>query len=64
MSWRRSVFDAGADALWVHARKAWLQGLSPKENRDIPPLDYGRVYRLKQKYPDKFIGINGGIAFA
>ena len=56
------VLDAGADAIWVHARKAWLQGLSPKENRDIPPLDYGRVYRLKQKYPDVFIGINGGIA--
>jgi tRNA-dihydrouridine synthase A len=55
------TFDAGADALWVHARKAWLQGLSPKENRDIPPLDYGRVYRLKQKYPNRFIGINGGI---
>jgi tRNA-dihydrouridine synthase A len=55
------VFRAGADALWVHARKAWLQGLSPKENRDIPPLDYGRVYRLKQKYPGRFVGINGGI---
>jgi tRNA-dihydrouridine synthase A len=55
------VFAAGADALWVHARKAWLQGLSPKENRDIPPLDYDRVYRLKQKYRDRFIGINGGI---
>lgn len=55
------VLDAGADALWVHARKAWLQGLSPKENRDIPPLDYDRVYRLKQKYPHVFIGINGGI---
>ena len=55
------VFAAGADALWVHARKAWLQGLSPKENRDIPPLDYNRVYRLKQKYPDRFIGINGGV---
>jgi tRNA-dihydrouridine synthase A len=57
-----SVFAAGADALWVHARKAWLKGLSPKENRDIPPLDYDRVYRLKQRLPDKFIGINGGIA--
>lgn len=56
------VFAAGADALWVHARKAWLEGLSPRENRDIPPLDYGRVYRLKLKYPNKFIGINGGIA--
>jgi tRNA-dihydrouridine synthase A len=55
------VFSAGADALWVHARKAWLEGLSPKENRDIPPLDYGRVYRLKKKYPDRFIGINGGV---
>jgi tRNA-dihydrouridine synthase A len=55
------VFDAGADALWVHARMAWLQGLSPKENRDIPPLDYDRVFRLKKKYPNKFIGINGGI---
>src|SRR5688572_18156786 len=56
------VFAAGADALWVHARKAWLQGLSPKENRDLPPVDYGRVYRLKQKLPKRFIGINGGIA--
>jgi tRNA-dihydrouridine synthase A len=55
------VFAAGADALWVHARKAWLEGLSPKENRDIPPLDYDRVYRLKGEYPNSFIGINGGI---
>ena len=55
------VFAAGADALWVHARKAWLEGLSPKENRDIPPLDYDRVYRLKAKKPNQFIGINGGI---
>ncbi len=45
--WQKAVFDAGADALWVHARKAWLKGLSPKENRDIPPLDYDRVYRLE-----------------
>jgi tRNA-dihydrouridine synthase A len=56
------VLDAGADALWVHARKAWLKGLSPKENREIPPLDYDRVYRLKQRYPHVFIGLNGGIA--
>ncbi|OCW57898.1 tRNA dihydrouridine(20/20a) synthase DusA [Hoeflea olei] len=56
------VIEAGADAVWVHARKAWLEGLSPKENRDIPPLDYDRVYRLKQDYPNVFIGINGGIA--
>jgi tRNA-dihydrouridine synthase A len=57
-----AVFAAGCDALWVHARKAWLEGLSPKENRDIPPLNYDRVYRLKQRYPDRFIGVNGGIA--
>ncbi|MBX3573141.1 MAG: tRNA dihydrouridine(20/20a) synthase DusA [Mesorhizobium sp.] len=56
-----AVFEAGADALWVHARKAWLEGLSPKENRDIPPLDYERVYRLKARSPNRFIGINGGI---
>jgi tRNA-dihydrouridine synthase A len=55
------VFAAGADALWVHARKAWLQGLSPRENREIPPLDHNRVYRLKQRYTGRFIGINGGI---
>lgn len=55
------VFAAGADALWVHARKAWLEGLSPKENREIPPLDYDRVYRLKARMPNRFIGINGGI---
>ncbi len=55
------VFAAGADALWVHARKAWLEGLSPKENREIPPLDYDRVYRLKEENPGRFIGINGGI---
>ena len=47
--------------LWVHARKAWLEGLSPKENRDIPPLDYDRVYRLKLQNLNQFIGINGGI---
>lgn len=57
-----AVFAAGSDALWVHARKAWLNGLSPKENRDIPPLDYDRVRRLKARLPDLFIGINGGIA--
>jgi len=57
-----SVLSAGADALWVHARKAWLSGLSPKENREVPPLDYPRVYRLKQRLAGAFIGINGGIA--
>jgi len=48
--------------LIVHARKAWLSGLSPKENRDIPPLDYERVYRLKAALPEVPIVINGGIA--
>lgn len=55
------LIDVGVDALWVHARKAWLKGLSPKENRDVPPLDYDRVYRLKAQHPKLFIGINGGI---
>ena len=58
----RGIIAAGADALIVHARKAWLSGLSPKENRDIPPLDYDRVYRLKSSLPDVPIVINGGIA--
>jgi tRNA-dihydrouridine synthase A len=57
----RSVVGAGADALVVHARKAWLNGLSPKENRDIPPLDYDRVYRLKAALPHVPVIINGGI---
>ncbi|MES2197821.1 MAG: tRNA dihydrouridine(20/20a) synthase DusA [Pseudomonadota bacterium] len=58
----RSVVGAGVDALIVHARKAWLNGLSPKENRDIPPLDYDRVYRLKAAMPGLPVIINGGIA--
>ncbi|MBR0712465.1 tRNA dihydrouridine(20/20a) synthase DusA [Bradyrhizobium liaoningense] len=57
----RGVVEAGSDALIVHARKAWLNGLSPKENRDIPPLDYDRVYRLKRAMPQVPIIINGGI---
>jgi tRNA-dihydrouridine synthase A len=57
----RGVVAAGADALVVHARKAWLNGLSPKENRDIPPLDYDRVYRLKAALPNVPVIINGGI---
>jgi tRNA-dihydrouridine synthase A len=56
-----AVEQAGADALIVHARKAWLKGLSPKENREIPPLDYGRVYRLKAAHPRLPVVINGGI---
>ena len=55
------VSAAGTDAVWVHARKAWLQGLSPKENRDIPPLDYDLVRRLKAENPNLFIGLNGGL---
>ncbi|MCK0196201.1 tRNA dihydrouridine(20/20a) synthase DusA [Ancylobacter sp. 6x-1] len=55
------VLAAGSDALIVHARKAWLQGLSPKENRDIPPLDYDRVYRLKRRLGGVPVAINGGI---
>jgi tRNA-dihydrouridine synthase A len=52
---------AGVKVFAVHARKAWLQGLSPKENRDIPPLDYEIVHRLKQAYPDLTVILNGGI---
>src|SRR5437870_1443456 len=58
----RGIIAAGADALIVHTRKAWLSGLSPKENRDIPPLDYDRVYRLKAAMPNVPVIINGGIA--
>jgi len=58
----RTVVAAGVDALIVHARKAWLDGLSPRENRDIPPLDYDRVYRLERAWPSLHISINGGIA--
>jgi tRNA-dihydrouridine synthase A len=55
------VSEAGCRHFIVHARKAWLQGLSPKENRDIPPLRYQDVYRLKQEFPHLLIEINGGI---
>ena len=55
------VAKAGCDTFIVHARKAWLQGLSPKENRDIPPLNYDRVYKLKASYPELHISINGGV---
>ena len=57
------VSRAGCTTFVVHARKAWLQGLSPKQNRDVPPLDYGRVYRLKERRPELEIIINGGIEF-
>ncbi|GIT92049.1 tRNA-dihydrouridine(20/20a) synthase [Jannaschia pagri] len=55
------IRDAGVRRVTVHARKAWLQGLSPKENRDIPPLDYELVYRMATAFPDLHLSINGGI---
>lgn len=57
----RTVAEAGCRTFLVHARKAWLKGLSPRENREIPPLDYGRVYRLKAAYPALTIVLNGGL---
>jgi tRNA-dihydrouridine synthase A len=56
-----AVRSAGVDGLIVHARKAWLQGLSPKENREVPPLDYDRAYWLKAAHPDLPVAINGGV---
>ena len=56
-----TVAAAGCGTFIVHARKAWLQGLSPKQNREIPPLDYPRVHRLKRDYPELEIIINGGV---
>lgn len=56
-----TVADAGCRTFIVHARKAWLQGLSPKENREIPPLDYPRVWRLKAAHPELTVVINGGV---
>ncbi|TAN02631.1 MAG: tRNA dihydrouridine(20/20a) synthase DusA [Rhodanobacteraceae bacterium] len=55
------MVDAGVRVLVVHARKAWLQGLSPKQNREVPPLNYARVYRLKREFPQLTVVINGGI---
>jgi tRNA-dihydrouridine synthase A len=57
----RAVEAAGVDALIVHARKAWLEGLSPRENRDVPPLDYDLVFRLKAAHPKLPIVLNGGV---
>jgi tRNA-dihydrouridine synthase A len=57
----RTVSTAGCRHFTVHARKAWLEGLSPKENRDVPPLRYDLVHRLKGEFPDLDIAINGGI---
>jgi tRNA-dihydrouridine synthase A len=61
-SFAEAVKAAGADALIVHARKAWLEGLSPRENREVPPLDYPIVHRLKRAHPEFEIVLNGGIA--
>lgn len=57
----QQVADAGCDTFIVHARKAWLKGLSPKQNREVPPLMYERVYQLKQEFPHLHISINGGV---
>ena len=59
-----TIFDAGCRMFVVHARNAWLQGLSPKENREVPPLRYDWAYRLKQERPDLQVIVNGGIADA
>ena len=56
-----TVAETGCDTFIIHARKAWLKGLSPKENRDIPPLNYARVFAVKEKYPQLRIILNGGI---
>jgi tRNA-dihydrouridine synthase A len=61
-SFAQNIERARADALIVHARKAWLKGLSPKENREVPPLDYARVYRLKAAHPKLTVVLNGGVA--
>ena len=58
------IRDAGVRRVTIHARKAWLQGLSPKENRDIPPLDYDLVLRMRAAFPDLHVSINGGIGSA
>ena len=55
------VYDAGCETFIIHARKAWLKGLSPKENREVPPLNYERVYKLKETFPAINLVINGGI---
>jgi tRNA-dihydrouridine synthase A len=59
-SFVQKVSDAGCRTFILHARKAWLNGLSPKENREVPPLEYEKVYRLKKDFPDLEIIINGG----
>jgi tRNA-dihydrouridine synthase A len=53
--------EAGVARVAIHARKAWLQGLSPKENREIPPLDYALVHEMKARFPDMHVSVNGGV---
>ena len=55
------IRDAGVRRVTIHARKAWLQGLSPKQNRDVPPLDHGLVVRMKAAFPDLHVSANGGV---
>jgi tRNA-dihydrouridine synthase A len=55
------IRDAGVTRVAIHARKAWLQGLSPKENREVPPLDYGLVHEMKARFPDLHVSLNGGV---
>lgn len=56
-----AVAGAGVRRVTVHARKAWLQGLSPKENREVPPIDYPLVLRMKERFPELHLSINGGV---
>ncbi|MFS4580137.1 tRNA dihydrouridine(20/20a) synthase DusA [Phaeobacter sp. C3_T13_0] len=56
------IAEAGCERVTIHARKAWLKGLSPKENRDIPPLDYDIVHQMKAAFPQLHISLNGGVA--
>lgn len=60
----RRMRDAGVRRVIVHARKAWLQGLSPRENREVPPLDYPLVHRMKAEFPELHLSVNGGIVSA
>ena len=57
----RVIREAGVERVTIHARKAWLQGLSPKENREVPPLDYPLVSEVKAQFPDLHVSINGGV---
>jgi len=56
-----TIADKGCKTFIIHARSAWLKGLSPKENRDVPPLNYARVHEVKEKYPELRIILNGGV---